>query len=105
MVQARGNGEASPDALGPRQIQQEWSSDRWAGIKRGYSAEEVHALRGSIKVEFSIAKMSSERLWSSMHSQPYIQALGDVTGNKAVQMVQAGLKAIYLSGWQVAADA
>src|SRR6266849_3413121 len=105
MVQAHGNGEARPDALGLMQIQQEWSSDRWTGIKRGYSPEEVLALRGSIKVEFSIAKMSSERLWNSMHSEPYIQALGAVTGNQAVQMVQAGLKAIYLSGWQVAADA
>lgn len=105
MVQAHGNGEARSDALGLRQTQQEWSSDRWAGIKRGYSPEDVLALRGSIKVEFSIAKMSSEKLWSSMHSEPYIQALGAVTGNQAVQMVQAGLKAIYVSGWQVAADA
>src|SRR6266480_770067 len=105
MVQAHGNGEGSPDALGLRQIQLEWSSNRWKGLKRGYSPKEVQALRGSIKVEYSIAKMSSERLWSSMHSEPYIQALGAVTGNQAVQMVQAGLKAIYLSGWQVAADA
>jgi len=105
MVQAHGNGEARPDALGLSQIQQEWNSDRWMGVKRSYSPEEVYALRGSIKVEFSVAKMSSERLWSSLHSEPYIQALGAVTGNQAVQMVQAGLKAIYLSGWQVAADA
>src|SRR5713101_8646488 len=104
MVKAHGNGEARPDALGLSQIRQEWNSVRWMGIKRGYSPEEVYALRGSIKVEFSIAKMSSERLWSSMHSEPYVQALGALTGNQAVQMVQAGLKAIYLSGWQVAAD-
>jgi isocitrate lyase len=105
MVQAHGNGEARPETLALRQIQQEWGSDRWTGIKRDYSPEDVYSLRGSVKVEFSIAKMSSERLWSSMHSRPYIQALGAVTGNQAVQMVQAGLEAIYLSGWQVAADA
>src|SRR5713101_1722172 len=105
VVQARGNGEASRDSVALKEIEREWGSDRWTGINRSYSPEEVYALRGSIKVEFSIAKIASERLWSLMRSQPYVQALGALTGNQAVQMVQAGLKAIYLSGWQVAADA
>ena len=87
------------------EIRQAWSSDRWSGIKRTYSAEEVYALRGSIRIEHSIAKMSAEKLWSLLHTEPYIHTLGALTGNQAVQLVRAGLRAIYLSGWQIAADA
>ena len=87
-------------------LAKEWESNpRWNGIKRTYSAEDVLKLRGSYKLEYSIAKMGSERLWNLIHSKPYINALGALTGNQAVQQVRAGLEAIYLSGWQVAADA
>jgi isocitrate lyase len=89
-----------------RQMTESWTSDkRWEGIKRPYAAEEVVRLRGSIKIEHTLAKMGAERLWHLMHTEPYVPALGAVTGNQAVQMVEAGLKAIYVSGWQVAADA
>src|SRR5712692_3871672 len=82
-----------------------WDSDRWTGVTRAYSAEDVEALRGSIEIEYTIARLAAERLWALFQETPYVQALGALTGNQAVQMVQAGLKAIYLSGWQVAADA
>ncbi|MBI3949313.1 MAG: isocitrate lyase [Acidobacteria bacterium] len=89
-----------------RRIRESWDLDeRWKGIKRPYAAEEVVRLRGSIQVEHTLAKMGAERLWKLMRTEPYINALGAVTGNQAVQMVEAGLKAIYVSGWQVAADA
>lgn len=85
---------------------QSWSSqERWNGIKRVYTEADVHRLRGSVKIEYTLAKLGAEKLWSQLHSQDYIAALGALTGNQAVQQVQAGLKAIYLSGWQVAADA
>ena len=82
-----------------------WHSDRWTGVTRAYSAEDVEALRGSIEIEYTIARLAAERLWALFQETPYVQALGALTGNQAVQMVQAGAKAIYLSGWQVAADA
>ncbi|MFQ5674377.1 MAG: isocitrate lyase [bacterium] len=83
-----------------------WKTDlRWQGIQRPYSAEDVIKLRGSIRIEHTLARLGAERLWKLVNSEPYINALGAQTGNQAVQMVQAGLKAIYLSGWQVAADA
>jgi isocitrate lyase len=83
-----------------------WETDpRWQGIKRPYTAEDVIRLRGSIKIEHTLARMGAERLWNLLHSEPYVPALGALTGNQAVQQVKAGLKAIYLSGWQVAADA
>ena len=83
-----------------------WTSDdRWAGIRRDYSAAEVVRLRGSFPVEHSLARHGAERLWDLLHARDYINALGAVTGNQAVQMVKAGLQAIYLSGWQVAGDA
>ena len=82
-----------------------WSSQRWEGIHRPYSAEEVHQLRGTIRVEYSLARAGAEKLWRLLHQESYLPALGALTGNQAVQMAQAGLKAIYLSGWQVAADA
>lgn len=85
---------------------QAWETlPRWQGIKRPYSAKDVYRLRGTIKIEYSLARMSAERLWRLMHKEPFVRALGALTGGQAVQMVQAGLQAIYLSGWQVAADA
>jgi isocitrate lyase len=86
-------------------IKQEWSSERWNGIERPYSAEDVQRLRGSIQIEHTLAKLGSEKLWKMLDTEPYVPALGALTGNQAVQMVKAGLKAVYLSGWQVAADA
>ncbi|MBK9712703.1 MAG: isocitrate lyase [Kouleothrix sp.] len=83
-----------------------WVSDaRWKGIERPYSAEDVVRLRGSIQIEQTLARMGAERLWQLLHSEDYVHTLGALTGNQAVQQVKAGLKAIYLSGWQVAADA
>ncbi len=88
------------------QINQEWTTDpRWAGITRNYSAEDVVRLRGTVHVEHSLARLGAEKLWTSLHERPYVNALGALTGNQAMQQVKAGLKAIYLSGWQVAADA
>src|SRR5215207_4996231 len=87
------------------EIAREWESGRWEGIKRPYSAEDVARLRGSIKIEYTLARLGAERLWEMMHERPYVNALGALTGNQAVQQVKAGLEAIYLSGWQVAADA
>lgn len=78
---------------------------RWAGVKRTYSREDVARLRGTVKIEYSLARAGAEKFWRLLHDEPYIPALGALTGNQAVQMAQAGLKAIYLSGWQVAADA
>ena len=89
-----------------QQLKQQWSTDpRWNGIKRGYSAEDVVRLRGSVHIEHSLARMGAEKLWASLHQEDYINSLGALTGNQAMQMAKAGLKAIYLSGWQVAADA
>ncbi len=86
-------------------LQEDWKNNpRWQGITRPYSAQEVVQLRGSIKIEYTLARLGAERLWQLMHQEPFVRALGALTGNQAVQMVQAGLKAIYVSGWQVAAD-
>jgi isocitrate lyase len=93
-----GKGAAAEIAKG-------WESERWEGIERPYSAEDVVRLRGSVRIEYTLARMGAERLWELMHKEPYVKALGALTGNQAVQQVKAGLKAIYLSGWQVAADA
>jgi isocitrate lyase len=81
------------------------SAKRWEGIRRDYGPEQVERLRGSIRVRHTLAEMGAERLWQLLHSEDYVHALGALTGNQAMQMVKAGLKAIYLSGWQVAADA
>ncbi|MBK8551995.1 MAG: isocitrate lyase [Ignavibacteria bacterium] len=81
------------------------TSERWKGIERPYNAEEVYKLRGSIQIEHTLAAIGAERLWNLLHTEPFVRALGALTGNQAVQQVQAGLKSIYLSGWQVAADA
>ena len=85
----------------------QWNTDpRWRGIERPYSAEDVLRLRGSVKIEHTLARLGAERLWKLINEEEgYVHALGAMTGNQAVQMVQAGLKAIYMSGWQVAGDA
>jgi isocitrate lyase len=88
------------------QLQLDWNNHpRWAGVTRGYTAEDVVRLRGTVHVEHSLARHGAERLWRDLNREPYLNALGALTGNQAVQQVKAGLKAIYLSGWQVAADA
>lgn len=88
------------------EITQSWNHDaRWKGIERRYTAEDVVRVRGTVHVEHSLARMGAERLWSTMTTQPPVRALGALTGNQAVQQVAAGLNGIYLSGWQVAADA
>src|SRR5688500_13627866 len=79
--------------------------ERWEGIERPYAEEEVERLRGSVQVEHTLARLGAERLWELLQEEPYVAALGALTGGQAVQMLKAGLKAIYLSGWQVAADA
>jgi isocitrate lyase len=87
-------------------LQESWEMDsRWQGITRPYTAEDVIKLRGSIDIEHTLAKKGSEKLWKLLNEEDYVNALGALTGNQAVQQVKAGLKAIYLSGWQVAADA
>ncbi len=95
-----------PYALAEECLNQEWRNNpRWRGIERPYSAEDVLRLRGSVHIEHTLARLGAERLWELLQSETYVNALGAVTGNQAVQQVQAGLKAIYVSGWQVAADA
>lgn len=89
-----------------RNLQKDWAENsRWQGIKRDYSAEDVIRLRGSIAVEHTLACRGATRLWEQLHSEPFVNSLGALTGNRAMQQVKAGLKAIYLSGWQVAGDA
>jgi len=86
-------------------LEKSWAEDaRWKGIERRYTAEDVFRLRGSYDIEYSLARLTSERLWDLMHSEDYVNVLSAITGNQAIQEVQAGLKAIYVSGWQVAAD-
>ena len=93
-----GNGKTHPPI-------NHWSSDpRWHGITRPYSYSDVLRLRGSIQIEYTLARLGAERLWNLMQTESYVPALGAITGNQAIEMVQAGLKAIYGSGWQVAAD-
>jgi isocitrate lyase len=90
----------------PKTLAEEWKNDsRWEGITRDYAAEDVEKLRGSVHIEHTLARLGAERLWKLLHEEPYVAALGALTGNQAIQQVRAGLKAIYLSGWQVAADA
>lgn len=89
-----------------KQLQESWELDsRWNGVERTYSAEEVIKLRGSIDIEYTLARRGAEKLWKLVNEEDFVNALGALTGNQAVQQVKAGLKAIYLSGWQVAADA
>jgi len=87
------------------EMEQAWQKEaRWQGIRRPYSAADVVRLRGTVQIEYTLARRGAERLWELMQTRPFVRALGAVTGNQAVQMVHAGLQAIYLSGWQVAAD-
>ena len=94
------------EARDPRAIERDWESNpRWSGITREYNADDVLRLRGSIDICYTFAEMGCERLWQLLNTEPFVNSLGALTGNQAVQQVRAGLKAIYLSGWQVAADA
>ena len=87
-------------------IKKDWSDHpRWKGVQRTYSAEDVYRLRGTLAVEYTLARRGAEKLWQLLRDEPFVNALGALTGNQALQQVKAGLKAIYLSGWQVAADA
>jgi isocitrate/methylisocitrate lyase len=89
-----------------QELESRWQSDpRWNGIKRPYRAEDVERLRGTVHVEHTLARLGAERLWKLLHTEPYVTSLGAMTGNQAIQQVAAGLQAIYVSGWQVAADA
>ncbi|MDE9367884.1 isocitrate lyase [Luteipulveratus sp. YIM 133132] len=103
--------ELNEQGLDPRstaaaEIQKDWdTNERWKGIERTYSAADVVKLRGSVQEEFTLARRGAEQLWTKLHTEDYVNALGALTGNQAVQQVKAGLKAIYLSGWQVAGDA
>src|SRR5688572_31055331 len=88
------------------QLRLDWTNNpRWAGIERPYTADDVVRLRGTIPIEHSLARIGAEKLWRSLQTDDFVNALGALTGNQAMQQVKAGLKAIYLSGWQVAADA
>src|SRR5258706_178167 len=87
-------------------LEQDWAHNaRWKGVKRGYGAAEVVKLRGSVAIEHTLAKRGAEKLWQLMHERPYVNSLGALTGNQAVQQVKAGVPAIYLSRWQAQADA
>src|SRR5258708_38397941 len=79
--------------------------DRFAGIRRDYSASDLERLRGSVRIRHTLAELGAARLWQALHSEPYVKSLGAMTGNQAVQMVRARLQAIYVSGWPFAADA
>src|SRR3569833_2313080 len=97
---------APPREAAAAELARSWAEDpRWRGVRRDYSAEDVLRLRGSVTEEHTLARLGAERLWSLLHTEDYVHSLGALTGNQAVQQVRAGLKAIYLSGWQVAADA
>ena len=86
-------------------LQKDWDTNpRWKGITRGYTAEDVVRLRGSLKIEHTLAKHGAERLWNLVNNEAYVNCLGALTGGQAMQQVKAGVQAIYLSGWQVAAD-
>src|SRR5688500_10803158 len=90
----------------PKRLERDWENNpRWHGITCDYTAEDVLRLRGSVDIEYTLADLGAQRLWALFRSEPYVSALGALTGNQAIQQVKAGLKAIYLSGWQVAADA
>ena len=87
-------------------LKKDWAENpRWKGIERGYTAEDVVRLRGSVHIEHTLARRGAEKLWKLINEEPFVNSLGAMTGNQAMQQVKAGLKAIYLSGWQVAADA
>lgn len=88
------------------ELEKDWMTNpRWKGISRDYTAEDVVKMRGSVTIDYTLAKIGSQKLWRLFEDEPFVRALGALTGNQAVQMVQAGLKILYASGWQVAADA
>ena len=92
--------------MNQQQLEMFWNNDaRWKGITRPYTAKDVVRLRGTVQIEYTLARIGAERLWKLFHQDEYVSALGALTGNQALQQVQAGLKSIYLSGWQVAGDA
>jgi isocitrate lyase len=92
--------------LSAEQLKKDWNENpRWKGVTRPYSPEDVVRLRGSVEIEYSLARQGAEKLWRYLHEKPFVNALGALTGNQAMQQVKAGLNAIYLSGWQVAGDA
>ena len=92
--------------LSAEQLRKEWQTNpRWKGVERAFKAEDVVRLRGTVHVEHSLARLGAEKLWRFMQEKPFVNALGALTGNQAMQQVKAGLDAIYLSGWQVAGDA
>ena len=89
-----------------KELNKEWETNpRWKTTKRPYTAEDVVRLRGSVQIEHTLARRGAEKLWKMINEEPFVNSLGALTGNQAMQQVRAGLKAIYLSGWQVAADA
>ena len=89
-----------------QKIQKDWTENpRWKGVSRDYSAADIYRLRGSVKVEHSLARAGAEKLWKMCNERPFVNSLGALTGNQAMQQVKAGVPAVYLSGWQVAADA
>jgi len=101
-----GNGDKALNSQYASALAKEWKENpRWQGVTRPYTPKDVLRLRGSIQVEYTLARLGAQRLWDLLHTDAYVAALGALTGNQAVQQVKAGLKAIYLSGWQVAADA
>ncbi len=103
---SNGNGRYPSAREQEAELAASWRDEqRWQGISRPYTPTDVLRLRGSIQIEYTLARLGAERLWELLHTEPFINALGALTGNQAVQQVKAGLKAIYLSGWQVAADA
>ena len=113
-LEGTANGSAATDtrpgtarpASRPAALRQQWATDpRWRGTERTYTADDVIRLRGSVQEERTLARLGAQRLWTLLHEEDYVAALGALTGNQAVQQVRAGLQAIYLSGWQVAADA
>jgi isocitrate lyase len=102
----KGRGKIMSFDIEVARLKKEWAENpRWRGVKRGYTAEEVIKLRGSLHIEHTIARRGAEKLWKMLNEEPFVNTLGALTGNQAMQQVKAGLKAIYLSGWQVAADA
>ena len=104
-ARARGRSRPGRDEAAAL-LRQEWAGGpRWSGIDRSYDATDVIALRGSVVEEHTLARLGAQRLWDALRTKPFVRSLGALTGNQAVQMVKAGLEAIYLSGWQVAADA
>ena len=105
-MNGNGNGKQHTNGQYATELATNWKGDlRWNGIRRPYTPEDVVCLRGSIQIEYTLARLGAMRLWNLLNTDSYVAALGAMTGNQAVQQVKAGLKAIYLSGWQVAADA